>query len=252
MSDLSYIANNVDELLDNAPEGILDLIDSGEVDQTTIAISATYKIPVKGQAALSNVISFTLIGALQPGDVVKALQDLVEVTPDDASKIAGDLEKGIFEKARTSLFKKPTEEVKTLEYQGDKTQDELRRQIMSTTKAEGALKVAQSSPTKKAGAVKKPIVIASGSRAQLLEQLQVIGTIPNEDEISVRLNHIQEQIKAMKSKEEENKLDSKIALRSFMFGEKGKEVADTTITKTTYSVPPTRYNVDPYKEVSEE
>ena len=251
MSNLSYIADNIDELLDNAPDGIQELVGGGKVEETTITLSNNYKIPVKDQVALSNVISFTLIGAIQPTDVLKALQDLVHVSTEDAARIANDLEHSIFEAARESLFKRGPEEIKTLEYQGAKNTEELRKQIMSTTKAEGGLQKDQSTPTPKASVQKKPIVIAPGSRAQLLEQLQVIGTIPNEDEISTRLSHIQEQIKAMKDKEGENSLDSKIALKSFMFGEKGKEVADTTISKTTYSVPPTKYNVDPYKEVTE-
>jgi hypothetical protein len=37
-----------------------------------------------------------------------------------------------------------------------------------------------------------------------------------------------------------------------MFGEKGKETADPTVIRTTYSVAPEKYNVDPYREMAEE
>ena len=115
---------------------------------------------------------------------------------------------------------------------------------MDTTKRDSGLNKNQSSPLQK-----KPTVIALGSRSQLMEQLQVLSSIPNDEEIEERLKHIQEQIGAIKKKEEEDSLDSKIALKSFMFGEKGKTVADPTVNRSTYSVAPTKYNVDPYREI---
>jgi hypothetical protein len=245
MSTPSYISNNPDELFENASEEIQDLIGSGEVNSTTAILSNNYKIPEASQTALSNIISFVLIGALQPEDVVQALQDLVNVSPEDAIKIATDLEHSILEKARISLFKKSDTPVTTLEFQGDKSKAELRKEILDTTKRESALIKAPTDPNAKKPI---PIVIKPGSRTQLLEQLQVLGTIPDDDEIETRLTHIQEQIAALKKQEEDNSLDSNIALKSFMFGEQGKTVANPNIIKATFSVPPTRYNVDPYRE----
>ena len=246
MSTPEYIANNPEELFDNAPEHIQDLILSDEFDSTIITIATNYKIPVGKQEALSDIVSYILIGALQPDDVVQALQDLVDVTSEEAVHIATDLEHSILEKARISLFKKDGE-IKTLEYQGKKTKEELRKELLDTTKREsGLVKNQAGDPTKKT-----TTVITPGSRSQLLEQLQLLSSIPNDEEITERLKHIQEQIGAIKKQEDDNKLDSKIALKSFMFGEKGKEVADPTITHATYSVAPTRYNVDPYREIAE-
>ena len=71
------------------------------------------------------------------------------------------------------------------------------------------------------------------------------------DEVALRLSHIQEQINSIKKTEADNTLDSKIALKSFMFGEQGKETVPAILKTSTYSVPPTRYNLDPYREVSE-
>jgi hypothetical protein len=245
MSTPTYIANNPDELFEKASVEIQDLIGSGEVESTVATLSAKYKIANEYQTALSNVISFILIKAIETDDVVQALQDLVNVTPDIAISIATDLEQGILEKAHISLLKKDTGPIATLEFQGDKNKEDLRKALLDKTKRESAL---VKSPLPEAQK-KKPIVLNPGSRSQLLEQLNVLGTIPNDDEITERLSHIQAQISALKKQEEDNSLDSKIALKSFMFGEKGKATADATVTKTTYSVPPTRYTVDPYREV---
>lgn len=245
MNTPSYVATNPDELFEKASVEIQDLISSGEIETATKALSSAYKIPEEHQTALSNIISFILIGAIESDDVVQALQELVNLTVDDAIHLATDLEHGILEKAHVSLLKKSDGTIATLEFQGDKSKTELRKEILDTTKRESAL---TKSPVEVAP--KKPTIIKPGSRSQLLEQLQVLGTIPNDEEINTRLNHIQEQMKALKQEEEDSSLNSKIALKSFMFGEKGKTVADSTI-KTTYSIPPTRYTVDPYREVDE-
>ncbi len=246
MENPSYIATNIQELIENAPDVVLDIIDSDKILETTLALAETYSISTEKQVWLAKIINYTLIGAIQPEDVVQALQDLVDVNSEDALHIANDLEHSILEEARISLFKKNTE-VKKLEYQGNKTKEELRKQLLDTTKRESGLAKNQGKPGDK-----KPIVLAPGSRSQLLEQLQVLSSIPNDEEIEARLAHIQEQIASIKKQEESNSLDSKIALKSFMFGEKGKEIADPNINRATYSVAPTRYNVDPYRETSAE
>jgi hypothetical protein len=248
MSLPSYINDNIEELVSSAPPSVLAIIDSDEIPEAVVALSETYSIPVGAQEGLSDVITYTLLGALHPDDVVQALQDLVGVTYDQALDIATDLEFSIFEKARISLLKKDGE-VKTLEFQGERSKEELRKEIMDTTKRESGLNKSQAiqEPPKK-----KTSIIAPGSRTQLMEQLQVIGTIPNDEEISERLKHIREQIDAIKKQEEDNSLDSKIALKSFMFGDKGKEMVEPKLRPATYSVTPQEYNIDPYREVVEE
>lgn len=241
----AYIATNQDELFDKAPQEIRVLIESGEVDIATVSVSTVYKIPEESQAGLSDIVSFILIGALQANDIIEALQDLVGVTAEVAVKIATNLNDGIFKKANISLFKPADTTIATLEFQGTKSKEELRKEILDTTKRESAL----TKPPTSTGAKLLPKVITPGSRSQLLEQLQVLGSIPDDDEIEARLSHIQEQIAALKKQDEDNSLDSQIALKSFMFGEKGKTVADSSVIKTTYSVPPTKYTIDPYREV---
>lgn len=247
----SYIAQNQDELFENAPIETQNLITDGEVDTTTATLSAHYHIPKEKEVVLSDVLSFILIGALHGDDVVQALQDMIGVTSEDAIKIATDLEHSLLEKARISLFKKEEQpQVATLQFQGEKVKEELRKALLDTTKRESGLNKNQA--TKGPDDKKKTTVIAPGSRSQLLEQLQVLSSIPNDEEITDRLKHIQEQIGALKKQEEDNSLTSKIALKSFMFGEKGKETADATIIKPTYSIAPEKYTVDPYRELSEE
>ncbi len=242
MSTANYSNINIKELVGQAPDHVLEIISSGEVGKVTISIASQYDIPVSRQVALSNVITYVLLGAILPENVVQALMDLVEVDEVTATKIATDLNASIFQKVRNLLMSQG-EEVKTLEYQGEKSKDELRKEIMDTTKRESGINKTQTS-----GVKKKMTVLAPGSRSQLLEQLQVIGSIPDDEEISERLKHIQEQISSIKKQEDDNTLKSNIALKSFMFGDKGKETVTPTLRPATYSVAPKEYNVDPYRE----
>lgn len=246
----SYIATNIDELIDAAPPYIAEILDSGEVGKTTSVLGKIYQIPVGSYVALSNIISCILIGALKPEDVTTALQDLVKVTPDEAYKIAQDLEKSILQKARISILGDRTTEVAELAFQGERSPDELRKEILDTTKRESALTKEQSSGVVPSGPPqKKHIILTPGSRSQLLEQLQVLGSIPNDEEVEARLSHIKEQIASIETKEDAS-LETKVPLQEFMFGEKGVTTAEPTQQTATYSAAPTKYNVDPYREVA--
>lgn len=241
-----YLAENSKELFESASPGIKKLIKGGQVLSAATALGQQYKIPIGLYQRLANVVSFTLIGAIQPTNVVVALMDGLELSQEEATKLAQDLEKGIFAEARAVTLGKPVDEVTKLEFKGERSPDELRKEIMDTTKRESALVKPQGS-----GVLKKGSTITPGSRSQLLEQLQILSTIPNDEEVETRLSHIQEQINSIKKTEADNTLESKIALKSFMFGEQGKETVPAVLKTSTYSVPPTRYNLDPYREVSE-
>lgn len=246
----TYLINDKDELKklfeQSSPE-IKNMIKGGEVKTATATLGQKYKVPIGKYTAFSNIITYVLIGALDPKNVVIALKDLLELTEEDSTLIAKELETSIFEKARMITLGKSGDEVTKLEFKGERTPDELRKEIMDTTKAASALKIPQTS-----GIPKKPSVITPGSRSQLLEQLQILGNIPKDEEIEQRLKHIQEQISSIKKAEESNTLDSKIALKSFMFGEEGKETVPAVQKTATYSVAPTHYNLDPYREVAED
>ncbi len=247
----SYIAPNVEELMDAAPADIQTLLDSGEVAKTAAIIGKVYQIQIGLYVALSNIIVLTLIGALKPNDVTTALVDLVKVTPDVAYKIAEDLEKSILQKARISILGDQSKEVQELVFQGERSPDELRKEILDTTKRESGLVKDQSTETTPTPvAQKKQVVLTPGSRSQLLEQLQILGSIPNDEEVEARLSHIQEQIASIDTKED-NTLDANVPLQNFLLGEKGSGTADAKIQPATYSAAPTKYNVDPYREIAE-
>jgi hypothetical protein len=236
------------KLFEQAPLQIKTMIKGGELKEATTTIGQLYNLPVGKYLALSNIITFVLIGALDPKNIITALKDLTGLEEDAATRLANDLETSIFEKARVVTIGKSEDGVKTLEFKGERSKEELRKEILDTTKRESALLKPQSSPA----LTSKTSVITPGSRSQLLEQLQILGKIPNDEEIEERLSHIQEQIQSIKSKEDTTLLDSNIALKSFMFGEKGKEAVTPQARMATYSVAPTHYNLDPYRELVED
>lgn len=246
-----FVTTNKEELkklFDQSHPEIKALIKGGELKTITSTLGEMYKIPVANLIPLSNIIVYVLIGALAPENVVASVVELVEVDEKTATLIATSLEKDIFQKAR-QITLGSTDEVVKLEYKGERTPDELRKEIMDTTKRDSALTTPQSSGQPP----KKPAINPAGSRSALLEQLQILGNIPNDKEIEKRLKTIQEQISQIKKQEEaDNTLESNIALKSFMFGEKGKEVVLPKAKTATYSVAPTQYNVDPYRETAED
>ncbi len=242
-----YIADNSKELFEQAPDSIKSLIKGGEVNDAAKALGAKYNIQIGFYQRLSNIISFTIIGAIQPNDVVLAIVDGLKLSEEEATSLAKDMESTILEKARSITLGKEEPDTVVLKFEGQRSPDELRKEILDTTKRESALVIPQTS-----GVPKKPTAAAPGSRSQLLEQLQILSAIPNDAEVEERLGKIQEQINSIKKKEDDNLLDSKIALKSFMFGEKGKEVVEAKVKTATYSAPPTHYNLDPYRELTDE
>lgn len=238
---------NLQTLFEQSSSDIKNLIKGGEVADTTKKLGELYKLPIGDYSKLSNIIICVLIGAIEPKNAVTSLVNDLALPEEVATKIAQDLEKSIFEQARTITLGKSGEDVVKLEFKGGKSQDELRKEIMDTTKRESALMVPQTS-----GIPKKAATVAPGSRSQLLEQLQILSSIPNDEEVEERLSKIQSQISSIKKKEDDNLLESNIALKSFMFGAQGKETAPAVQKTATYSVAPTRYNLDPYREVAEE
>lgn len=246
----TYITANKEEikaLFAQSPSEIKSLIQGGEVKSITSLLGQKFSLAIGKYIILSNIITSILIGALDPKNVVATLKETLDISEEEATKLAQDLETGILAKARAITLGKTDEEITTLEFKGERSPDELRKEIMDTTKRTSALMVPQAS-----GIPKKTSTITPGSRSQLLEQLQILSAIPNDAEVELRLSHIQEQINSIKKVEEDNTLESNIALKSFMFGEQGKSVAPAILKTATYSVAPTRYNLDPYREVAED
>lgn len=243
----NYLASNSKELFEAASADIKNLIKGGEVNDAAKLLGEKYNLQIGLYQRLANIISYTLIGAIQPINVVVAITDGLALPEDEATNLAQDLEVGIFTRARNITLGKE-EPVAVLKFDGPRSPDELRKEILDTTKRESALVIPQTSGIPK----KTTSAAAPGSRSQLLEQLQILSAIPNDEEVEERLSKIQAQISTIKKKEDDNLLDSKIALKSFMFGTQGKETVEATLKTATYSVAPTHYNLDPYREVAED
>lgn len=245
MSNPSYIANNIEELIAAAPEETKQLIVGDAVNSATATLGKIYKIPVSSFVALENIIVFILIGALKPEDVLRAIKDLLGLSDEDSYLLARDMEKSILEKARVKILGKPETDMVTLTFPEGRSPEDLRKELLDTTKR---------TPDPVPEHPKKPVaksVVTPGSRPQLLEQLQVLDTIPKDEEIAERLKKIQEQIAGMKENESRD-LESPVALQEFM---PQNEVAPIPTPQeeqpATYSRAPTHYNVDPYREVAE-
>lgn len=265
MDTPSYIASNIEDLFDQAPKDIQELIYGDAVNNATAMLGKIYKVPISSYVTLSNLVSFILIGALEPKDVTRAFVDVLKLSPEDATKLAEDLDKSILEKARIKIMGKAPTDMVELTFPEGRTPDELRKEILDTTKRESALVKEQSSPEKQAETVPaepmtppatssdngKRVNFAPGSRSQLMEQLQVLDSIPDDEEIAARLSKIQEQLASIEKKDE-NTLETKVPLQNFMFGEKGDDEVKAELKLATYSKAPTKYNVDPYREVAEE
>ncbi len=255
MSNPSYIATNQDDLFDQSPADIQELIHGDEVNNVTAILGKSYKIPVSSYIALSNIISFILIGALQPKDVVRAIVDILALSEEDAYKLAADLDKTILEKARISILGKSPKDMVTLTFQEGRSPNELRKEILDTTKREP---IVTSIPTQPTTTVPAPVAPAPakkatavvGSRSQLLEQLQILDTIPTDEEVSERLKKIQEQISGIEAKDD-RALDSNIALQEFMPHAGDDKAVEAEAQTASYSKAPTKYNIDPYREASE-
>jgi len=267
--DSSYLTGKPEELFEQAPAEIKELIIGDAVTNVTAILGKSYKIPVSSYVAFENIISYILIGAILPENAVKAIIEILRFDEDTAYKLASDLDKTILEKARISILGKSPKDMVTLSFQEGRTPDELRKEILDTTKrgpilppeepaktpmqaTKDALAAATTpeEPSSSPAAQSKSPVMA-GSRSALMEQLKMLDTIPDDEEIAERIRKIQEQISGS-NKENERGLESTVALQEFMPKNEEVEAVAPEIQAATYSKAPTKYNVDPYREVSEE
>jgi hypothetical protein len=262
----SYLTGNPEELFEQAPQEIKELIVGNAVNETTAILGKSYKIPISSYVAFENIISYLLIGAILPENAVKAIVDILHVEEAIAIKIAEDLDKTVLEKARIKILGKAPTDMVTLTFQEGRSPNELREEILDTTKrgsilppeqpektptqaTKEALALATQAPEATPQAESKSPVIP-GSRSALMEQLNMLGAIPDDDEVAERIKKIQEQITGIKGSERE--LESPIALQEFMPKTEDEGAVSAEEKTATYSKAPTKYNVDPYREVSEE
>ncbi len=252
----NYIADNLDELYGSAPAEIQGLIDGGEVNTTTAILGKAYTLQVSKYSALSDLIIFLLIGALKPQDAVQGIIDMLGLSEDEALKLAADLDKTILEKARIQILGKAPTEMVTLEFKGEgRSQEELRKELLDTTKR-GPFVSEPTPPASPEATAPQPATqptqpnLIPGSRSALMDQLKILDTIPNDEEVTERLKKIQEQIAS--SKQNEGELDSGVVLPQITEENINPVPVDAVSRSATYAKAPTHYNVDPYREVVEE
>lgn len=259
----TYIQGDPYELLETASPFIKELFTDGVPDAKASEIGESLKLPVESYNALSNLISFVLVGAIAPENIHKALLELVGVTEEEAVLVEKALEASVLQKVREVTLGKTTEKdaVATLTFKKEdastKKTAELRSEILDTTKRDQPKPKGEVSKDPKG-----PPSPASGSRNQLMEQLQLLGTIPNDEEVESRLKKIQDQIANLKVKEEtititENGETKEVTtvtnkVKMYDFGENSGRTVQARVKTATYSAAPTHYNVDPYREVAEE
>lgn len=236
----------LDTLIDQASTEVQTLITGDDIGRTVAILGKLYGLPISSYILFENIITLTLLGAIPPTDVVSAIIEDLHLEEDKAFKMAQDLEKSIFEKARIAILGKPSTDLVTLTFEGEGNKEELRKKIMDTTKRDSGFTKNQST-----GVSKKGLIITPGSRSQLLEQLQVLDAIPDDDEVAARLHHIREQIQALEDKKGGDGLQISPEDDALIFGEKGNAPVDPIPKAASYSRAPTRYNVDPYREIAD-
>ena len=235
------------ELFEQSDPEIKKIIQGDELDKITTSLGELHKISIDNYVPLKNIIVLVLLGALHPEDIVSSLKESLQIDETSARSISSDLDKTIFEKVRTSYVDKEEKNdgIKNITV-GEKTEkDALREQIVDKTKRESAI---TKSPIKNLPPTKKTIV--QGSRNQLLEQLQILESIPKDEDVEARLKHIKDQIETIDGAKEEQRSLSQEA--SEIIAKVGETVMNPETKAATYSKAPTHYNVDPYREVAEE
>lgn len=236
----------LDKLIDQASPEVQTLIAGDDIGRTVAILGKVYGLPISSYILFENIITLTLLGAIAPINVVQAIIHDLQLSEERAFKMAEDLEKSIFEKARIVILGKPATDLVTLRFEGEGDKEELRKKIMDTTKRDSGFTKNQST-----GAGKKGLIITPGSRSQLLEQLQVLDAIPDDDEVAARLHHIREQIQALEDKKVGEGLQITPEDDALIFGKKGTDPVDPVPKAASYSRAPTKYNVDPYREISD-
>jgi hypothetical protein len=237
------IQSKIQELFQNAPQEVQNLILGDEVNKASAVLGKLYSLPISKYLPLKNTITFLLLGIVEPQDAVKTLEKNLEIDEQTATKLAQDMDKTILQKARVALMGEQVGEVKVLKVGEDKeeTKEELRKVILDTTKRESAIEKSPVSPGEK----RPKKILVKGSHSELVEQLNLLGSIPDDEEIKTRLENIRSQIKVVAEEEPQKPIPKE--LENALSGG-GQKIVTPRAHVATYSVAPTSYNIDPYRE----
>ncbi|MDQ5962793.1 MAG: hypothetical protein QG653_600 [Patescibacteria group bacterium] len=240
----SNLQAKIQEFFQRATPEVQELLLSDEVNKASAVLGKLYALPISKYVPLKNIITFLLLGIIEPKDAVEELQKDLEVDAEVATKIAQDMDKTILQKARVALMGEEVGEVKVLKIAGkdeETNKEELRKVILDTTKRESAI---EKSPVKEGERRAKKILV-KGSHSELVEQLNLLGSIPDDEEIRARLENIKSQMKVVVEEEPPKPVPKE--LENLLSGG-GQKIVPPKARVATYSVAPTSYNIDPYRE----
>lgn len=248
--------NQINELFDQSPKEVQDIILGDELDNIAIELGTKYKIHIDLLTHLKDTIILILVGATEPENALASFKEHLKLDDDTTLALVRDLNISLFQKVRIDLFGKELakDEVKKITLGDNKntTKDALREQITNKTRREALI---NKTPSERIDPLKRGRVI--GSRAQLMEQLEVLEAIPTNEDVEERLNKIKSKISSVNnliednSKEEDEVMKVKSEAKE-LFAEKGDTLIKPESKTATYSKAPTNYNVDPYRETAEE
>ncbi len=237
----SNIGEQLHEYLLQSPPEVQEILLGDDLDTTATVLGKLYKLPIDKFVVLKNVITFVLLGIIKPEEVVGEIQKNLLLEKDTAVSLAKDLDASILQKTRIKLFGEDRDEVKVLQIKDSTPSKEaLREEIMINTRLESAINKTPrevfTMPTKE-----KSFFVA-GSHDQLLDQLEVLETIPKDEEVEARLSKIRAQVEDIQktTTAEEVKEDA-------------IQEADAIAFASSPHSPifPKEYGVDPYREMAE-
>lgn len=234
-----YTVEQLHEYFLQSPPEVQEILLSDDLDTTSTVLGKLYKLPVDKFLVLKNIITLILLGLIKPENVTEEIQKQISIDEKTTNSLVKDLNDSILQEARMKIFHEEGVEVKKLEIKNStpSTTDALREEIMSKTKVESAINKAPAEvftmPTKE----KKPVPLIVGSHDQLLDQLNVLETIPKDDEVEDRLSKIRQQVESLQQKTlAEEEVVSK------------KEEAPVVVPVPHKPIFPEHYNIDPYRE----
>jgi hypothetical protein len=264
-------AIDLKQLFSQAPKEVQDYFLAGEIDSAVAILGKIHKLPIGSYLGLKNVITLVLLGVVEPEKTSETIETHCGITRDVADALTQDIDRAIFEKVRISVLGKKTPGVKQLLVTNSEEPHkiDLRKELLDTThlgsnNTDAATKgsgVPDTATDKVAQGVfgssrigsTRTITLQPGSRSQLLEQLHMLETIPNDEEVEARLTTIKEQIASIESKKAATQEQVSISAEKDQSVEDSKAyIVSAKEHPATYSKAPTSYNVDPYREIPTE
>lgn len=247
--DKENINNQIKQAFNDSPKEVQGIILGNELNDLALSLSEKYKIHTDLIVHFKDIVILLLVGIMKPEEAFSSLKEHLALDDETTTGLLQDLDQNVFQKVRLSLLGKKTskDEIKiiTLGNKDVAQKEDLREQIANTTRR---MPVQTKTPLDDFTNAKKSII--NGTRTQLLEQIEILEAIPSDEAVEERLNNIKEKLTSINEKMEEGR-KVKDEAKEF-FAELGDKIADNTPKVASYSKAPTKYNIDPYRELAED